>query len=203
MQQSAGPTLSLARQECSVQGELQNFQFFQNSRSSSLFPARCLWSPAPGHWQPGQDDQSCLFSPQITELCKLLTGLTNCFKLNIDVFFLIFFFYLKVAMLSVLLLRPRGYVKFLSSCPEPERKSWPTGRVNPVCTLSLHSPQCFCFTTQKPISMHFHAGFLMNLNLLPKYFILSSLAGALCLCPRWYLQILSTSAVLWLLLLFP
>lgn len=51
--------------------------------------------------------------------------------------------------------------------------------------------------------MHFHADFLMNLNLLPKYFTLSSLAGALGLCPHWYLQILSRSVVLCLLLAFP
>lgn len=167
-----------------------------------LFPARCLWSPTPGHWQPGQDDQSCLFSPRITELCKLLTGLTNCFKLNIDLFFFLFFC-LKVAMLSVLPLRPRGYVKFLSSYPGPERKSWPIGRANPVCTLSPHSPQWFCFSTQKPISMHFHAVLLMNLNLFPKDFILPSLAGALGLCPLCYRQTLTMSAVLGPLLAFP
>lgn len=49
-----------------------------------------------------------------------------------------------------------------------------------------------------------HAVLLMNLYLLPKDFLLSSLAGALGLCPLWYLQTLSMSAVLGpILLAFP
>lgn len=51
--------------------------------------------------------------------------------------------------------------------------------------------------------MHFCAVLLMNLNLLPKDFLLLSLAGTLGLWPLWYLQNLSMSAVLVPLLAFP
>lgn len=61
----------------------------------------------------------------------------------------------------------------------------------------------FLFSTQKPSSMHFCAVLLMNLNLLPKDFLLLSLAGTLGLWPLWYLQNLSISAVLVPLLAFP
>lgn len=50
--------------------------------------------------------------------------------------------------------------------------------------------------------MQFCAVLLMNLNLLPKDFLLLSLAGTLGLCPLWYLQNLSMSAALVPLLAF-
>jgi len=43
-------------------------------------PAPCQTPAVVSPGAPGQGDQSCLLSPQITELHKLLSGVENNFK---------------------------------------------------------------------------------------------------------------------------